>query len=377
MSKIIILVFIFGVLFSQALELKNLETYTFEQYAKEFNKNYEFDSEEYQLRKSIFQRNLAEIIHFNDLPNQTYKKGVNQFTDQTQEELKEKTLGYSKNMNKIRPFRNLSVKSIEVTEQQLKDLPTSVDWRQRGVITPVKDQGHCGSCWAQASTATIEAHAAINSGQLKILSTQQLVSCVPNIYQCGGTGGCQGAISELAFNYVQLYGLTSEFKYPYQSYFSGITGNCTYDQSTTTPEVTLDGYVKLQANDYNALLYAVATIGPLAVAVDGAKWHSYKSGVYNGCDYSQNIDVNHVVVLEGYGTDPELGDYWLIRNSWGTSFGENGYIRLARESKVTCGIDYSPLDGQACAGQNIPTKVCGQCGVAYDSAYPINVQVIG
>ncbi|KAL4497813.1 hypothetical protein ABPG72_000568 [Tetrahymena utriculariae] len=360
MSKIIILTLIFGVFFSQALELKNLKIYTFEQYVRDFNKSYELDSEEYLLRKSIFEKKLAEIIDFNDSPNQTSKKGVNQFTDQTQTELEEKNLGYSKNMNKIRPFRNLSFKSIEVVEQQLRDLPTNVDWRQKGVTSPAKDQRHCGSCWAQASTATIEAHAAINSGQLKVVSTQQLVSCVPNIYLCGGTGGCQDAISELAFTYLQLYGLTSEFKYPYQSYFSGITRNCTYDQSVTTPEVTLDGYVKLQANDYNALLYAVATIGPLAVAVDGAKWHSYKSGIYNGCDYSQNIDIHHVVVLEGYGIDPELGDYWLIRNSWGTSFGENGFFRLARESKVTCCIDYSPLDGQACSGQNIPTKVCGQ-----------------
>lgn len=181
----------------------------------------------------------------------------------------------------------------------------------------------------------------------------------------------------MAFNYVQLYGLTSEFKYPYTSYVSGITNDCTFDTKTTSPEVALDGYVKLQANDYEALLTAVATIGPLAVAVDASTWHNYESGIFNGCDYAKNIDVNHVVVLVGYGTDDKLGDYWLIRNSWGTSYGENGYIRLARESKVTCGVDYTPLDGQACAGQNVPTKVCGQCAVAYDAAYPVNTRVIG
>jgi len=108
----------------------------------------------------------------------------------------------------------------------MTSLPTNWDWRDQGVITPVKDQGHCGSCWAFASTATIEGHAAISSGSLKTLSTQQLVSCVTNPYTCGGTGGCGGAISELAFTYVQLYGQTSEFKYPYQSYFSGVTGAC-------------------------------------------------------------------------------------------------------------------------------------------------------
>jgi len=88
----------------------------------------------------------------------------------------------------------------------LAALPTAVDWRETNVVSPVKDQGHCGSCWAFASTATIESHAAINSGQMKTLSTQQLVDCVANPYNCGGQGGCSGAIAELAFSYVQLYG---------------------------------------------------------------------------------------------------------------------------------------------------------------------------
>ena len=86
--------------------------------------------------------------------------------------------------------------------------------------------------------------------------------------------------------------------------------------------------------------------------------------------------MNHVVVLVGYGSDEALGDFWLIRNSWGTGYGENGYIRLARESEVTCGIDHTPLDGQACMSQNVDTKVCGQCGVAYDGAYPLNTRVV-
>jgi len=101
----------------------------------------------------------------------------------------------------------------------------------------------------------------------------------------------------------------------------------------------------LPANDYDSLLNAVATVGPVAVAVDASTWHNYESGIFNGCDYNANIDVNHVVVLEGYGHDDVLGDYWLIRNSWGTGYGENGYIRLARESVQTCGVDHTPLDG--------------------------------
>lgn len=88
------------------------------------------------------------------------------------------------------------------------------------------------------------------------------------------------------------------------------------------------------------------------------------------------MDVNHAVVMVGYGTDEQYGDYWLIRNSWGTHFGENGYIRLKREPEAICGTDYTPVDGTACAGQVFNTTVCGQCAVLFDSAYPINVRVI-
>jgi len=130
-----------------------------------------------------------------------------------------------------------------------------------------------------------------------------------------------------------LYGLTSEYKYAYSSYY-GDNGVCSWDTVKPTVEVELDGYLKLPANDYNSLLKAIATEGPIVVSVDASTWHNYESGVFNGCSYSDNIDINHAVTLVGYGTDEKLGDYWLIRNSWGTGFGENGYIRIARESEV-------------------------------------------
>jgi len=212
---------------------------------------------------------------------------------------------------------------------------------------------------------------------MKTLSTQQLVNCVANPYNCGGQGGCSGAIAELAFGYVQLYGLTSEYKYGYNSYYTGNASQCDYNQFKHTPEVALDGYVKLPANDYAQLLNAVATLGPIAVSVDASKWHEYETGVFNGCKYEENMDVNHAVTLVGYGTDDQFGDYWLIRNSWGTKFGENGYIRIKREDDTKCGVDSTPVEGTACAGQIANATVCGQCAVLYDSAYPVNVRVIG
>ena len=119
-------------------------------------------------------------------------------------------------------------------------------------------------------------------------------------------------------------------------------------------EVELDGYIRLPTNDYNSLLHAVATKGPVAVAVDASAWNSYESGIFNGCNYTANIDLDHAVVVTGYGTDDTLGDFWLVRNSWGTGYGENGYIRIARESEVTCGLDSTPHDGTACTSQDSP-----------------------
>lgn len=122
---------------------------------------------------------------------------------------------------------------------------------------------------------------------------------------------------------------------------------------------------------------AVATAGPIVISVDASKWHDYESGVFSGCSYSENININHAVVLVGYGTNEVDGDYWIVRNSWGTKYGENGYIRVKRESETKCGTDYTPLQGVACEGFEVPSKVCGQCGILFDSSYPLGVRVVG
>ena len=249
-----------------------LEGYTFEQYTKDFKKVYA--PAEFASRKAIFEEQVTQMIAFNKDPSQTYKQGVNRHTDLSHQEFVKSFKGYSKNMkpNKVQSFlRNLAVtEHATPTKEQMLSLPANVDWRNKGVVTPVKDQGHCGSCWAFASVAVIESHAAINSGSLKTLSTQQLVSCIPNPYVCGGAGGCSGAVPELAFNYVQLYGITSEYKYSYSSYYSGDSGACTYDSVKPSAEVESDGYIRLPANDYHALLHAVATVGPVVIAVDAS-----------------------------------------------------------------------------------------------------------
>lgn len=220
------------------------------------------------------------------------------------------------------------LKTVLPSDLQMKpvsELPPSIDWRTKSVVSPVKDQGACGSCWAFAATAVIESHVALNSGLLFDLSPQQITSCTPNPNKCGGNGGCAGATCELAFDYVAgtTTGILQEFQYSYSSYY-GNTGVC---QVPSGGVATVGGYVKLPENNYTALMNAIATVGPIAISVE-AQWGGYEEGVFNGCT-DANTDINHAVVLVGYG-EQDGQKYWLVRNSWSPSWGEAGYIKLLR-----------------------------------------------
>uniref|UniRef100_A0A7S2VTM3 Peptidase C1A papain C-terminal domain-containing protein n=1 Tax=Zooxanthella nutricula TaxID=1333877 RepID=A0A7S2VTM3_9DINO len=212
----------------------------------------------------------------------------------------------------------------------------------------------------------------MSSGALPVLSPQQLVSCAPNPLKCGGTGGCGGSIAEFAYSYIQQFGMTTEEVYPY----AASTGKCVWNASMGEPRVRIGGYRRLPPNSYTAVMLALARVGPLAVNVAADDMMDYEGGVFAGCGSSGNVDINHVVQLVGYGTDPHGGDYWLVRNSWGTSWGESGYIRLRREATPACGEDRTPLDGTGCAGGESVQTVCGACGILFDASHPIDAVVV-
>jgi cathepsin L len=140
--------------------------------------------------------------------------------------------------------------------------------------------------------------------------------------------------------------------------------------------VEISGYHKLPPNDQEAVMAALAHIGPLAVNVQADNWADYHSGVFSGCSNLSNVAIDHVVQLVGYGTDAKLGDYWLVRNSWDTVWGENGYIRLARQAQPRCGVDVQPLDGTGCAGGPSVQHVCGECGVLFDVSFPLDAKIV-
>jgi cathepsin L len=150
--------------------------------------------------------------------------------------------------------------------------------------------------------------------------------------------------------------------------YGGSNGKCTTPPGSV--KAAIGGYVKLAENNYTALMNAIATVGPIAISVD-ANWGSYAGGVFAGCDPTNNVDIDHAVVLVGYGEDNGQ-KYWLVRNSWSPSWGEKGYIRIARSDSddTNCATDSTPQDGNACTGETAPVKVCGTCGILYDSSYP-------
>jgi len=339
--------------------------YNFENYVQYFEKVY--TSEEYGLHENIFNQKLEELIAHNKNPLRSYDMGINKFTDMTESQLKA-FRGYNHKMSSL--FKADPDQPCDTAQLSYpKALPASVDYRSAKppVLTPVKDQGSCGSCWAFATVETVESALAIaTNGTLEILSPQNVVSCTPNPDHCGGTGGCNGAIAELGFTYIKNNGLATEANWPYKA----ITGTC--DESAHQKVATVGGCFKLAENNYTDLMTAVATIGPIAVSVDASRWSSYAKGIYNGCDTEKDYDIDHAVQLVGYGSENGQ-DYWIVRNSWGPNWGEAGYIRLLRHSDGSdqwCKQDITPGDGSGCDSGPPVVTVCGECGIWYDSSYP-------
>eukprot|EP01130_Rhizamoeba_saxonica_P019074 TRINITY_DN9784_c0_g1_i1.p1 TRINITY_DN9784_c0_g1~~TRINITY_DN9784_c0_g1_i1.p1 ORF type:complete len:366 (+),score=91.99 TRINITY_DN9784_c0_g1_i1:34-1131(+) len=340
------------------------QNYGFSSYKQEFGKAYESDFEHAQ-RKIVFESNMRKIREHN-AKDTTWKLGVNHLTDRFESELNQ-IKGINKAMLYKSKLDTSKVLNTKVSAQELQSLPTAVDWREKGIITAVKDQGGCGSCWAFSAAETIESHAALNLNQFHQLSEQNILDCTENPKHCGGTGGCEGATVELGFEQIISTGIASEWTYPYVSYH-GKDFKCDIQAPSV---VHFDDYVTLPQNEYEPLLKAVGTEGPISISVDASTWHLYESGVFDGCNQT-NPDIDHAVQLVGYGTDDKLGPYWLVRNSWSPVWGEQGYIRLARPEQKRCGIDLTPDHGDGCDGGPPTVDVCGTCGILYDSVYPIN-----
>jgi len=269
-----------------------------------YSKSYD-TIEEYAKRLKVFSQNLERVNKMNAehiLIGGEAVFGVTPFSDLTPEEFKKYYLGYKPS--------NITKKYVNV---QLEGPPANdIDWVSRGMVTPVKDQGQCGSCWAFSATAAIESYGAIKTSQgLKVLSAQQINSCDKR------DGGCNGGNTETAYKYViGAGGIELNSDYPYTS-GSGRTGWCHFDSSKISSEI--NGYHSVMRGESN--LESALNEGPVSVCLAASSWQSYTGGILRNCDNQ----VDHCVQATGYASD-----YWVIRNSWSTRWGEEGYIRLER-----------------------------------------------
>ncbi|KAL3886610.1 hypothetical protein ACJMK2_026594 [Sinanodonta woodiana] len=289
-------------------------------------KNYA--QEEDLLRRVIWERNLKHVQQHNieaDRGVHTFWLGMNEYADMTPEEFVSAMNGYR--MNASKTFQ--CGKFMTPSHVKLSDLPTTVDWRTEGYVTGVKNQGQCGSCWAFSTTGSLEGQHFKKTGQLVSLSEQNLVDCS----QEEGNDGCQGGLMDQAFDYViQNKGIDTEESYPYKAK----DGVCKFKK--TNIGATEVSCMDIEHGSEADLQMAVATVGPISVGIDAShlSFQLYKSGVYYESACS-SVNLDHGVLVVGYGIDGCDG-YWLVKNSWGTSWGMQGYIMMTRNDSNMCGI---------------------------------------
>nr|XP_004243398.1 ervatamin-B [Solanum lycopersicum] len=302
----------------------------YQNWVKKYRRKYQNEAE-WNMRFGIYQSNIQFIDFFNSL-NLSYSLTDNAFADMTNREFNSIYLGYEKPIQEQKDINN-------VTSYDISTLPIGVDWRKDGVVTPIKDQKSCGSCWAFSAVAAIEGINKIKTGKLVSLSEQQLMDC--DVYS--DNQGCNGGFMESAFDYImENGGITTSKNYPY----IGKEQKCN-TKKAKQHEVRISNYEKVPPNEES--LQVAINKQPISVAIDasGYNFQLYSRGVFSG--YCGNM-LNHAVTLIGYDVEENNGEkYWIVKNSWGTMWGESGYMKIKRGSSDNGGM----------------------CGIAMQASYPL------
>ncbi|KAI4325140.1 hypothetical protein MLD38_030563 [Melastoma candidum] len=299
-----------------------------------YNRTYSSGSERNK-RYKIYKSNVLYIEYFNslDLP---FNLTDNGFADLTNKEFRKTYLGYRKRSKHHRRWSGQH--EVNQTGCPVTSLPTSIDWRSKGAVSPVKDQGQCGSCWAFSAIAAVEGLTKIRTGKLLSLSEQEILDCDAD----RDNQGCNGGLMDKAFLFIkQNGGITTETNYPYQPRKAVCNKAKEKDHAAS-----ITGYRVVTRNNEHSLQVAVAA-QPVSVAIDAGslEFQLYSGGIFTG---SCGRELNHGVAVVGYG-GAGTGAYWIVKNSWGSSWGERGYMRMQKDIHDRRGL----------------------CGIAMQASYPV------
>jgi len=288
---------------------------------------------EFQHRFQIFKENLLIIEELNSR-NSSAKFGITRFADLTPKEFKEE---YLAPLPEYMTAGDDSIPVAKISDEDVMGAPASVDWRNNGAVTPIKNQGQCGSCWAFSAVGNLEGQWFLAGNTLVGLSEQNLVDCDHECINGSCDAGCDGGLMPNAWTYIMDNGgIDTESSYPY----TAEDGTCKYNASSIGAKVK--SWTMIPGNETLMAAYCAAN-GPVSVAVEADSWQFYIEGVFE--DPFCGTALDHGVLIVGYGNEIDwFGEYiefWIIKNSWGTSWGEDGYIRLERGSNQ-CGINLFP-----------------------------------
>ncbi|EGC32859.1 hypothetical protein DICPUDRAFT_81345 [Dictyostelium purpureum] len=314
---LIVLIFSFNVCFASN-SVYSAQTYqtSFLGWMKKHDRSYHHH--EFNNKYQAFKDNMDFIHNWNTNKNSKTVLGLTQFADLTNEEYRKIYLGTKVNVAPEKHNFNM----IHFTG------PDSIDWRTKGAVSHVKDQGQCGSCWSFSTTGSVEGAHQIKTGNMVTLSEQNLVDCSGKF----GNNGCDGGLMVNAFKFIMSQGgVATEDSYPYNA----VQGKCKFTKSMVGANIS--GYKEItQGSELE--LQAALTKQPVSIAIDASQqsFQLYKSGVYDEPECS-SYQLDHGVLAVGYGTENGK-DYYIVKNSWADSWGQDGYIFMSRNAKNQCGV---------------------------------------